>query len=177
MRRMVLAPSATVLLVLACYGSASAFETEGKLGLGYDADLNGATLRYFFSQFAFDMTVGFALQTARTDAQDADFDMILVPKLVYAFKMHEKVNLNIEGGAFLQVLGTSSSEGTDLSLGFFGGLAPEVLLWDHLSVEVFFGLSLALNNLLEEQAKLNVSFGTLGKQLSVVSGAVFRYYF
>lgn len=177
MRRMLVVPVSVMVLALAWPQQAESFETRGRFGLGYDADLNGLNMRYFFNQFGIDLTFGFALQTARADGQDADFDLIFAPKLVYAFRLHEKVNLNVEGGMFFQVLGTSGPESTDLSMGFFGGLAPEVMLWDHLAVEVFFGLALGLNNLLEEQAKLNVSFGTLGQQLSVVSGAVFRYYF
>jgi hypothetical protein len=177
MRRLVLS-SCAALLLIAATTSANAFETNGKFGVGYDADLNGATVRYFFAdRMGIDVTLGFSLQTARADGQETDFDMILAPKLVYAFRLHDKVNLNLEGGAFLQVLGTNSNVSTDLNLGFFGGVAPELLIWDHLSVEVFFGLSLALNNLLEEQGKLNVALGTLGQQLSVVSGAAFRYYF
>jgi hypothetical protein len=157
---------------------AAAFQTAGRFGLGYDADLNGINVRYFFSRLGLDMTVGFALATATADGQKTKFDLIFAPKLVYALELHETVNLNVLGGMFLQVLGSHARDQTDMNIGFFGGLAPELIIWDHLAVEVFFGLSANINNLLEKQAgKTNFTFGTLGRRLSVVSGAVFRWYF
>lgn len=159
-------------------GPAQGFQTAGRFGLGYDADLNGIDFRYFFGRLGIDVTVGFALATGTTDGQETKFDMILAPKFVYALELHETVNLNVLGGMFVQVLGSHADDQTDMNLGFFGGLAPELIIWDHLAVEVFFGLSANINNLLEKQAgKTNFTFGTLGRRLSVVSGAVFRWYF
>jgi opacity protein-like surface antigen len=173
-----LAAAALAVALLSAPAPAQAYETNGKFGLGYDADLNGVTFRYFIGQLGLDFTFGFAMQTARADGEEVDFDLIFAPRLVYAMRLHEKINLNVGGGMFIQVLGTNAPDTTDMNLGFFGGFSPEVILWDHLSVEVFFGMALSMNNLLEEQAeKINISFGTLGNQLSVVSGAVFRYYF
>jgi len=157
---------------------AQAFPTAGRFGLGYDADLNGINFRYFFSKLGIDVTLGFALATATADGQKVKFDTIIAPKIVYAFELHETVNLNVLGGMFLQVLGSHAKDQTDMNIGFFGGFAPELIIWDHLAVEVFFGLSANINNLLEKQAaKTNFTFGTLGRRLSIVSGAVFRWYF
>ncbi|MBK6848306.1 MAG: hypothetical protein IPG96_12545 [Proteobacteria bacterium] len=166
------------LVGLAFGSSAQAFETAGKFGVGYDADLNGINLRYFANRVGIDLTWGLALQSPRRDGEETRVDMIFVPRLVYALKMHEKINLNTGGGLTFEVLGSNASDDTDFSLGLFGGLGPEILLWDHLAVEVFFGAALKINNLAENQAqKVNISFGTLGQQLSIVSGATFRYYF
>lgn len=168
----------TALATVCFSSSAQAFETAGKFGVGYDADLNGINLRYFVSRMGIDLTWGLALQSPRFDGEQTRVDMIFVPRLVYAFKMHEKINLNAGGGLTFEVLGSNASSNTDFSLGLFAGLGPEIVLWDHLAVEVFFGAALKINNLAENQAqKVNVSFGTLGQQLSIVSGATFRYYF
>lgn len=157
---------------------AEAFETAGKFGLGYDADLNGIDIRYFWSNLGVDVTVGFAMETETNDGEELKFDLIVAPKLVYAFRVHKSINLNALVGAYLQVLGSHAKDGSDLNVGFFGGLAPELVIWDHLAIEVFFGLSANINNLLEQQAaKTSFSLGTLGRRLSIVSGAVFRYYF
>lgn len=157
---------------------AQSFPTAGRFGVGYDADLNGINFRYFFSKLGIDVTVGFALATATADGQEVKFDTIIAPKFVYALELHETVNLNVLGGMFVQVLGSHADDQTDMNLGFFGGLAPELIIWDHLAIEVFFGLSANINNLLEKQAqKVNFTFGTLGRRLSIVSGAVFRWYF
>lgn len=158
--------------------SASAFETAGKFGLGYDADMNGLNMRYYFGRTGIDFTLGFGLQTKRADGEALKFDLIAAPKLVHAIELAKDVNLNVIGGLFVQVLGSNVKDTTDLNMGVFGGLAPEILLFDHLALEVFFGITANINNLLKKQAaKINFNVGTLGSRLSVVSGAVFRYYF
>ena len=178
MRRGVLCALALVGVLVAEAGPARAFPTAGRFGLGYDADLNGVDIRYFFSRLGVDFTVGFAMETKTAAGEKVKFDLIFAPKVVYALELHDKVNLNVLGGMFLQVLGSHAKGQTDMNIGFFGGLAPELLIWDHLAIEVFFGLSANLNNVLEKQAgEMSFALGTLGRRLSIVSGAVFRFYF
>jgi hypothetical protein len=108
------------LVALAFGSSAQAFETAGKFGVGYDADLNGINLRYFANRVGIDLTWGLALQSPRGDGEETRVDMVFVPRLVYALKMHEKINLNTGGGLTFEVLGSNASDDTDFSLGLFG---------------------------------------------------------
>jgi hypothetical protein len=173
-----LAPICALVTVLAIARPAEAFEVAGRFGLGYDADLNGVTFRYWFSDLGIDVTVGLGLETKTAAGEKAKFDLMVTPRLVYAFKAHEKLNLNIAGGLYVQVLGSHTAGQADMNVGVFGGFSPEILLLDHLAVEVFFGLAANANNLLKNQAsEISFSFGTLGRRISIIGGAIFRYYF
>lgn len=169
----------TALLSAGVPREARAFETARRFALGYDADLNGVNLRYFpAASLGLDLTIGFGVQTKTTAAEGTRFDLMFTPRLIHPFRLHEKINLNVEGGLYFQVLGSQTRDQTDLNMGVFGGFGPELLIWDHLAVEIFFGLAANVNNLLKKQAqKVNFSFGTLGRRISVIGGAVFRYYF
>ena len=171
-------PILALFLVLAAPATSRAWETANRWGIGYDADLNGLNVRYFFGPAGIDFTLGFGLETKTAAGEKAKFDLMFAPRFVYAFRLHQNLNLNAHLGAYLQVIGSHAKDQHDLNVGFFGGLAPEIVLLDHLAIEVFFGLSGNVNNLLKNQAdRISFSIGTLGRRISIIGGAVFRYYF
>lgn len=171
-------PSLVLFIALAVPRPAAAWETANRWGVGYDADLNGLNVRYYFGQAGIDFTLGFGLETKTQNGETAQFDLMFAPRFVYAFRLHENLNLNAEAGVYLQVIGSHTRNQSDMNVGFYGGLAPEIVLLDHLGIEVFFGVSGNVNHLLENQAsKVSFSIGTLGRRISIIGGAVFRYYF
>ena len=150
---------------------------KGRFGLGYDVDLNGVNMRYYFGNLGIDFTLGFGLKTATAAGQTTRIDLSFSPKIVYALKLHKVLHLNLSGGVFFQVLGSNNSGQTDMNISFFFGMGPELILFERLAVEIFFGVAANINNLMEKGAKTHFSFGTIGQRLNVVSGAQFRYYF
>jgi len=154
---------------------------ERSFGIGYDVDLQGITGRYMISpDFGLDLTLGFGVETKTQDGEDTKFDFGAAVKAVLpVVKVKDRFRLNVTPGIYMQYTGvhTKDADGA-FNLSIFGGLAPELFIWDGLAVEVMFGLAINLNRLNEpNNQKFYLNTGTIGDGISIISGLLFHYYF
>lgn len=153
---------------------------DRSFGLGYDVDLEGITARYMFSRsFGLDLTLGFGLETGRSDGEDTKFDFDMAIKAVLPIITVDRLRLNVTPGLFMQYVGVHDEDADGaFNLSLFGGLAPEIFIWDGLAVEVMFGLAFNLQNLNEPNDQdFYLNAGTIGSGVSIISGLLFHYYF
>jgi len=163
------------LFIFSVTQQANAFPNElpnKSKALGYDIDLNGFTYRLgSIGSLRFDISIGFGLDIKTAGKTKTTFDItpgfrVLIPVVKYKAWLVQAVT----GVHSTMTFG----DRTDLGFSLFGGLMPEIFLLPNLSIEIMIGVALALNDVTND---IQVTLGTVGKGISIISGAAFHWYF
>ncbi len=169
------------IFALACMFAASGAYTadlSGSIGIGYDAAMQSVSCRYFLGNFGIDLLAGFYVepQNVSLGEQQTKVDIRGALFALYAIEALEFANIDVFLGAEIEYVGSHVKGQGDLNVYARAGLAPELFVFENVSVEAGFGIELSVI----EQPVPNiwkVGIGTYGSGVSIVSGLSFHWYF
>ena len=143
------------------------------VGVGYDVDLNGFTIRFgSLKGVRFDINLGFGLDLQTGNNSTTRVDITPGFRVLFPVASVKMIQLHAVVGAYLLMRPTDADFRMDASL--FAGLLPEIFLFERLSIEIMIGFAFSINNI---GGDINLNIGTIGKGISFLSGAAFHWYF
>ncbi|MCK6509932.1 hypothetical protein L6R29_08210 [Myxococcota bacterium] len=152
---------------------ASNLPSKVGVGVGYDVDLNGFTIRFGdLKGVRFDINLGFGLNLQTGNNSSTTVDITPGFRVLFPIGSVRVVQLHAVVGTYLLMKPTDAAFRMDLSL--FGGLMPEIFLFEQLSIEIMVGFAFNINNI---GGDVTLNLGTIGKGISFLSGAAFHWYF
>lgn len=180
MKRFVLVCFSVALLSVCFAVTGSA---EGKMGIGYNGDVGGISLKKWVSDdWGWQGILGLNFETAGSGAvapnDETDVDYDLAFRLFKSKDVAEKVKLNCFAGIHLEHNGSNTKDVGQTNFHIEAGLSPEIFLFENLSVETSMGVRLSMCGETFKDAEDDfVEFGTFGAGVSIVDGLCFNYYF
>ncbi|MCB9643998.1 MAG: hypothetical protein H6728_13060 [Myxococcales bacterium] len=152
---------------------ASNLPAKTGIGVGYDVDLNGFTVRFGeLKNIRFDLNLGFGLNLQTGNNSSTTVDITPGFRVLFPLGSVRVVQLHAVIGAYLLMKPTDANFRMDLSI--FGGFLPEIFLFERLSIEIMIGFAFNINNI---GGDVLLNIGTIGKGISFLSGAAFHWYF
>ncbi len=136
-----------------------ALSAQAQMSLGYDGGLGHIVARLGLGAINLDLGAGLDYD----DRRDKDKTGLGLSALAQKpIKEFEKLTLNATGGAIFTML-PQANDNTVFTL--FGGLQPELEIWDHLLVNTRMGLNVQLTP--------DMKIATVGNTVSIVGGVGF----
>jgi hypothetical protein len=176
----------TVAAITVLATTASAKDTDGKFGLGYDQSLGGVsglTARYWVGDFGIQGTLG--VDFVKPDSGDSKMAFLFGLAGIYNFAKSENANLGV--GLYIDLgfanKAMTGGEDSSFQFNFAIPLRGEYFFSDHFAVNLATGLTIAIipkkgrvldaNNSASSPKDFGVKFGAGG----LFGSAGFTYYF